>query len=199
MGLDHLLLDPADRPERQQRESFGNFEYCFSTLKIAAIVAFILLGAYLVFGSANPAYGVHNYSAHGGFFPHGLKGMWIAVVVSIFSYLSVEMIAVAAAEAEHPEQAVKSAFRSTIVRLVVFYLLTLALMLAIVPLGPGRAEPEPVRHGDAGDQPARRHRSDELRGAGGRAVGDEQPALHHHPDDVQPVARGARAEGASAN
>jgi len=76
---------------------------------------------------------VHNYSAHGGFFPHGLKGMWIAVVVSIFSYLSVEMIAVAAAEAEHPEQAVRSAFRSTIVRLVVFYLLTLALMLAIVP------------------------------------------------------------------
>ncbi|KRU88821.1 amino acid permease [Pseudomonas paraeruginosa] len=114
-------------------KAFGNFEYCFSTLKIAAIVAFILLGAYLVFGSANPAYGVHNYSAHGGFFPHGLKGMWIAVVVSIFSYLSVEMIAVAAAEAEHPEQAVKSAFRSTIVRLVVFYLLTLALMLAIVP------------------------------------------------------------------
>ncbi|QDR35951.1 amino acid permease, partial [Pseudomonas aeruginosa] len=114
-------------------KAFGNFEYCFSTLKIAAIVAFILLGAYLVFGSANPAYGVHNYSAHGGFFPHGLKGMWIAVVVSIFSYLSVEMIAVAAAEAEHPEQAVRSAFRSTIVRLVVFYLLTLALMLAIVP------------------------------------------------------------------
>ncbi|MGV8527435.1 amino acid permease, partial [Pseudomonas aeruginosa] len=51
----------------------------------------------------------------------------------IFSYLSVEMIAVAAAEAERPEQAVRSAFRSTIVRLVVFYLLTLALMLAIVP------------------------------------------------------------------
>ncbi|MCR3781138.1 amino acid permease, partial [Pseudomonas aeruginosa] len=51
-------------------KAFGNFEYCFSTLKIAAIVAFILLGAYLVFGSANPAYGVHNYSAHGGFFPH---------------------------------------------------------------------------------------------------------------------------------
>ncbi|HCE6931195.1 TPA: amino acid permease [Pseudomonas aeruginosa] len=48
-------------------KAFGNFEYCFSTLKIAAIVAFILLGAYLVFGSANPAYGVHNYSAHGGF------------------------------------------------------------------------------------------------------------------------------------
>ncbi|MGC3494879.1 amino acid permease, partial [Pseudomonas aeruginosa] len=79
----------------------------------------ILLGAYLVFGSANPAYGVHNYSAQGGFFPHGLKGKWIAVVVSMFSYLSVEMIAVAAAEAEQTEHAVKSALRSTIERLVV--------------------------------------------------------------------------------
>lgn len=59
--------------------------------------------------------------------------MWIAVIVSIFSYLSVEMIAVAAGEAADPEQAVKKAFRATIVRLVVFYLLTLALMLAIVP------------------------------------------------------------------
>jgi amino acid transporter, AAT family len=43
------------------------------------------------------------------------------------------MIAVAAGEAADPEQAVKKAFRATIVRLVVFYLLTLALMLAIVP------------------------------------------------------------------
>ncbi len=59
--------------------------------------------------------------------------MWIAVVISIFSYLSVEMIAVAAGEAEDPERAVKQAFRATIVRLVVFYLLTLALILAIVP------------------------------------------------------------------
>ena len=82
---------------------------------------------------------MRNYSAHGGFFPHGLKGMWIAVVVSIFSYLSVEMIAVACRRGRASEQ-VKSAFRSTIVRLVVFYLLTLALMLAIVPWDqPGRA------------------------------------------------------------
>ena len=114
-------------------KTFGNFEYWFSTIKISAIVGFILLAVYVVFGSGNPQYGVQNYTAHDGFFPHGLSGMWIAVIVSIFSYLSVEMIAVAAGEAADPEQAVKKAFRATIVRLVVFYLLTLALMLAIVP------------------------------------------------------------------
>jgi len=81
----------------------------------------------------NPQFGTAQYTAHGGFFPNGVWGMWIAVVISIFSYLSVEMIAVAAGEAEDPERAVKKAFRATIVRLVIFYLLTLALILAIVP------------------------------------------------------------------
>ena len=112
-------------------KAFGTVEYWFSTIKVSAIVAFIVLGAYVVWGS--PEHGVAQYTAHGGFFPNGVWGMWVAVVISIFSYLSVEMIAVAAGEAEDPERAVKQAFRATIVRLVVFYLLTLALILAIVP------------------------------------------------------------------
>jgi L-asparagine transporter-like permease len=57
----------------------------------------------------------------------------VAVIVAIFSYLSIEMIAVAAGEAAQPEIAVTRAFRATVVRLILFYLLTLALVLAIVP------------------------------------------------------------------
>src|SRR3546814_7538432 len=59
--------------------------------------------------------------------------MWVAVIIAIFSYFSVEMIAVAAGEAEEPERAIRSAFKATVFRLVLFYLLTLAVMLAIVP------------------------------------------------------------------
>ncbi|MBZ9666410.1 amino acid permease [Pseudomonas sp. LMG 31766] len=114
-------------------KAFGHFEYGFSAIKISAIVAFILLGAWLVFGSADPAYGFHHYQEHGGFMPNGFSGVWIAVIISIFSYLSIEMIAVAAGEAEQPEVAVKRAFRVTMVRLLVFYILTLALILAMVP------------------------------------------------------------------
>ncbi|MDN4148604.1 amino acid permease [Pseudomonas tohonis] len=114
-------------------KTFGQVEYLFSAIKLAAIAAFILLAVWLVFGSSSGEYGLHHYTDHGGFMPHGFSGMWVAVIISIFSYLSVEMIAVAAGEAEDPERAVRQAFRATIVRLVVFYLLTLALMLAIVP------------------------------------------------------------------
>ena len=59
--------------------------------------------------------------------------MWTAVLVSLFSYFSIEMIAVAAGEAKDPQRAITHAFRATMLRLVLFYLLTLALVLAIVP------------------------------------------------------------------
>jgi len=107
---------------------FGAVEYAFSSLKVTAILLFILLGAITVSGT-----GLANYTAYGGFFPKGVWGMWVAVIVSIFSYLSIEMIAVAAGEAEDPQRAITKAFQSTVARLVIFYLLTLAIILAIVP------------------------------------------------------------------
>jgi L-asparagine transporter-like permease len=130
---------------------FGAVEYAFSAIKVTAIVIFIVLASYFIWrapaalqGTAmtgvaaaatiHPATpGFHNYTAYGGFFPKGLWGAWVAVLVAIFSYLSIEMIAVAAGEAAQPEVAIMRAFRSTVVRLILFYLLTLALVLAIVP------------------------------------------------------------------
>ena len=123
---------------------FGAIEYWFSAIKVTAIVLFILLAAYILLnvpgtlsaaGSAAsaPLPSFRNYTAHGGFLPRGAWGAWTAVIVAIFSYLSIEMIAVAAGEAEDPQIAVARAFRSTVLRLILFYLLTLALVLAIVP------------------------------------------------------------------
>jgi L-asparagine transporter-like permease len=108
---------------------FGSVEYCFSTLKIAAILAFILLGAWVVFSRT----GFGNYTSHGGFLPSGPWGVWVAVLVSIFSFFSIEMIAVAAGEARDPYLAITRAFRATVFRLVFFYLLTLALIVAMAP------------------------------------------------------------------
>jgi L-asparagine transporter-like permease len=55
------------------------------------------------------------------------------VIPAVFGYLSIEMIAVAAGEAQDPQKAVINAFRATMARLATFYLLSIALMLAIVP------------------------------------------------------------------
>lgn len=115
-------------------KAFGTLEYWFSAAKVFAIVAFILLAAILVFGQTDPSYGLSNYTAGDGFFMGGFKGLWFAVVLSIFSYLSIEMIAVAAGEAKDPENAVKKAFKVTVLRLFLFYILTLSLILAIAPV-----------------------------------------------------------------
>lgn len=126
---------------------FGAVEYWFSLIKVMAIVAFILLASYVLFGPSDApftaAIGFDNYTAHGGFFPKGFWGVWVAVIVAIFSYLSIEMIAVAAGEASQPQVAVRQAFRSTVLRLILFYLLTLALMLAIVPWTQAGVEQSP--------------------------------------------------------
>jgi L-asparagine transporter-like permease len=113
--------------------AFGSVEYWFSLTKITAIVAFIVLAAYLVAASSDSAVGFHNYTAYGGFLPRGIAGAWNAVIIAVFSYFSIEMIAVAAGEATRPEVAIRSAFRSTVIRLILFYLLTLALTLAVIP------------------------------------------------------------------
>jgi L-asparagine transporter-like permease len=113
--------------------AFGSVEYWFSLIKITAIVAFIVLAAHVISASSDGAVGFHNYTAYGGFLPRGIGGVWIAVIIAVFSYFSIEMIAVAAGEAARPDVAIRSAFRSTVVRLILFYLLTLALMLAVIP------------------------------------------------------------------
>jgi amino acid transporter, AAT family len=113
---------------------YGTLEYTFSLIKILAIVGFLLLAsAILLFSPHAASMGIHLYVSDGGFFPFGLRGVWMAVIVAIFGYFGVEMIAVAAGETRDPRRAITRAFRSTAIRLVLFYLLTLALMLAIVP------------------------------------------------------------------
>lgn len=119
---------------------FGAVEYWFSAIKVTAIVVFIVLGTYILLrtpatlaAAGGAAVGFANYTAYGGFLPKGLWGAWTAVLVALFSYFSIEMIAVAAGEAAQPEVAVTRAFRATVLRLILFYLVTLALVLAIVP------------------------------------------------------------------
>lgn len=117
-----------------QVKVYGTLEYWFSLIKVLAIVGFLLLGGWLLlFSPQRSSMGLHLYTAHGGFLPFGIRGMWFAVVVTIFGYFGVEAVAVAAGEARDPRGAIMRAFRSTAVRLVLFYLLTMVVILAIMP------------------------------------------------------------------
>lgn len=114
--------------------NFGSFEYWFSMIKVAAIVLFIVFGAALLTGAAGrPAIGLANYTAYGGFLPHGFAGVWMAMVFVIFGYLGSEIVAVTAGEARNPQVAVPRAMRSMVIRLIVFYLGAIVTLVGIVP------------------------------------------------------------------
>jgi len=112
---------------------FGALESWFATVKVLAIVVFILLGGALIAGVGKPAIGLSNLVAHGGFMPHGWTGVWLALTLVITSYMGIEVVAVTAGEAEHPEESVPRALRSMVARLIIFYVLAMFIILAVTP------------------------------------------------------------------
>jgi AAT family amino acid transporter len=114
--------------------SFGTFEYWFAMIKVVAIVMFIVLGIGLLTGvGPRPAIGFANFTAHGGFLATGWKGVWIAMVFVIFSFMGTEVVAVTAGEAMDPRTAVPRAMRRTVGRLILFYLGAITVLIGIVP------------------------------------------------------------------
>jgi amino acid transporter, AAT family len=117
-----------------QVNRLGEFEYWFAMIKVAAIVAFIVIGLSLIFGDGlHGKTGWANLTQHGGFLPAGWKGVWLSLTITITSYMGVEVIAVTAGEAEHPEATIPHAMRNIVWRLILFYVLAIAVMVAMVP------------------------------------------------------------------
>jgi L-asparagine transporter-like permease len=118
-----------------QVSRFGEFEYWFALIKVVAILAFIAVGIALITGIAGgPAAGASNlFNGPGGFLPHGWRGVWLALTLVITSYMGVEVIAVTAGEAEHPETSIPRAMKSMVLRLIIFYVLAISVMLMMTP------------------------------------------------------------------
>src|SRR5215475_13378505 len=112
----------------------GAFEYWFAMIKVTAILAFIVVGLYLICGDgARGATGWANLTQHGGFLPAGWKGVWLSLTITLTSYMGVEIIAVTAGEARHPEVTIPRAMRRIVWRLILFYVAAIAIMVAMVP------------------------------------------------------------------
>jgi AAT family amino acid transporter len=117
-----------------QVNRLGEFEYWFAMIKVAAIIAFIMVGLSLIFGfGSRSAIGLANLTQHGGFLPAGWKGVWLSLTITVTSYMGVEIIAVTAGEAEHPEVTIPRAMRNIVWRLILFYVLAIAIMVTMIP------------------------------------------------------------------
>ena len=114
-------------------ENFGSLEFWFSMIKVVTIVAFLVLGTALVLGIGFPRIGFSNYTKGGGFLPHGWSGVGLGITMAIFSFLGLEIVGSTAGEAANPQTAVPKALRRTLSYLVLFYVGSLALVVALVP------------------------------------------------------------------
>jgi L-asparagine transporter-like permease len=117
-----------------QVNRLGEFEYWFAMIKVGAIIAFIAVGVFLLFNHGSHGSNAWaNLTQHGGFLPRGWKGVWLSLTITITSYMGVEVIAVTAGEAERPEVTIPRAMRNIVWRLILFYVLAIAIMVAMVP------------------------------------------------------------------
>lgn len=114
--------------------AFGELEFWFSIIKVAAVVGMIVFGIYLlVSDTAGPQAGVANLWQHGGFFPNGFAGLALSMAVIMFSFGGLEMIGITAAEADNPGRTIPRAINQAIWRIAIFYVGALAVLLMLYP------------------------------------------------------------------
>ena len=113
--------------------SYGEFEFWFSSIKIAAIIVFIALCAAFAFGiTSHQGLTFGNLVNNGGFAPHGIGAIFAAVTTVFFTMMGAEIVTVAAAESAEPAKAVANMTSSVIWRIVIFYILSIFLIVSVI-------------------------------------------------------------------
>ncbi|NVZ20262.1 amino acid permease [Pseudomonas costantinii] len=117
---------------------FGEMEFWLSLLKVGAIVAMILGGfGIMLFGihtaGDTQASGLSNLWAHGGFMPNGVGGLIASFAVVMFAFGGIEIIGITAGEAKDPQRVIPKAINAVPLRILLFYVLTLFVLMAIYP------------------------------------------------------------------
>ena len=117
-----------------QVKVYGEMEFWFALIKVAAILGMIGFGGYLLIsGTGGPDASVANLWQHGGFFPNGATGLMMAMAVIMFSFGGLELVGITAAEADNPRHSIPRATNQVIYRILLFYVGALAVLLALYP------------------------------------------------------------------
>ncbi|MBC3803324.1 amino acid permease [Acetobacterium fimetarium] len=117
-------------------KAFGEFEFWFALIKVTTIIAMIILGIVMIttgFGNGGVPIGISNLWNNGGFFPNGLQGPALAMVMVAFAFVGIELIGVTAGEAKNPDKVIPSAINKVLVRILIFYVGSMFVILALYP------------------------------------------------------------------
>lgn len=116
---------------------FGEVEFWFALIKIIAIVALICAGLYMVLTAFTSPSGsvasLTNLWTDGGMFPNGLKGFLAGFQIAIFAFVGIELVGTTAAETKDPEKNLPKAINSIPIRVILFYVLSLVVVMSVTP------------------------------------------------------------------
>ena len=113
---------------------YGESEFWLAIIKVTAVVSMIVFGLYLLFtADVGSTASFSNLWAHGGFFPHGFDGLFYMLAFLMFAFGGIELIGMAAAEAENPEKTIPKAINQVVLRILIFYVGSLTILLSLVP------------------------------------------------------------------
>ena len=117
---------------------FGETEFWFSLVKVVTIVVLIILGGAALVGFHPFAEGDYphlfsNFTTSDGLFPHGLSGIVVTALAAFYAFSGSELIGVAAGETADPARAIPRAIRTTVVRLLLFFVGSIVVIAATIP------------------------------------------------------------------
>ncbi|MBB3227703.1 D-serine/D-alanine/glycine transporter [Luteibacter sp. Sphag1AF] len=125
---------------------FGEMEFWFALIKIIAIAALIVVGFGMVaWGFTAPSghkASLSNLWSDGGMFPMGLSGFFAGFQIAVFAFVGIELVGTTAAETADPTRNLPKAINSIPVRIILFYVLSLVVIMAVTPwreVQPGRS------------------------------------------------------------
>ncbi len=126
---------------------FAEGEFWFSLVKVITISPLLFLGGAAVFGfipmqDGSPAPGLSNITAE-GWFPHGGLPILMTMVAVNFAFSGTELIGIAAGETENPHKVIPVAIRTTIARLIIFFIGTVFVLAALIPMQQAGVEKSP--------------------------------------------------------
>jgi len=126
-------------------KTLSRLESSLATIKLAALVGFIVLAGALIFGlfpnKAPVGLGALRTAT---LFPHGLGGIAGSMLIVMFGYAGFEVIGLAASETKEPHRTVPRAILYTVVALVGLYILVIAALLPLVPTSGLTVENSPM-------------------------------------------------------
>ena len=113
---------------------YGESEFWLSIIKVTAVISMIVFGLYLLFTAApDSTASFNNLWEAGGFFPNGFEGLFYMLAFLMFAFGGIELIGMAAAEAENPKETIPKAINQVVLRILIFYVGALAILLSLVP------------------------------------------------------------------